>query len=184
VYLADTLENGAGYATELSRGPALDRALRGIADSLSSMWETQEHEGCDSSCTDCLRSYDNRFFHGQLNWRLALDVADLALGRPLKVGRWAPVALAAAEHFCDAYREAVAELGEPEVMEEGGMTVVRVGRHALPIGHPLWCLDEAYWNASQRAVFDSLTARGYRVHMTDARIAKSLPNSMFAVLMN
>lgn len=184
VYLADTLENGAGYALELSQGPVLERALRGIAETLSGQWESDEHAACDSSCTDCLRSYDNRFFHSQLNWRLALDVADLALGRGLNETRWTCVALDAAQHFCSAYREAVSDLGRPEILELRGAPVIVVGRVALPVVHPLWRLDEQHWNPTQRATADDLRGRGYRVHMSDARVAKSLPNSLFASLMS
>ena len=182
VYLADTLENGAGYALELSKGPVLERVLHGVADSLSAAWESGPHTACDTSCTDCLRSYDNRFFHAHLDWRLALDTADLALGRTLQLTRWTPVASVAAEHFCEAYREAVSQLGTPETSEVAGTTIVRVGRHALVLGHPLWRIDEAGWNATQRSTATELRAHGLKVHMTDARIARSLPNSMFAAL--
>ena len=183
VYLADTLENGAGYALELSQGPSLNRALQGIVESLSLRWESEDHATCDSSCTDCLRSYDNRFFHSKLNWRLALDVADLALGRGLNMTRWTKVADAAAQHFCSAYRDAVSDFGKPEIIEVSATPVIAVGRVAVPLVHPLWRRDEQNWNPTQRAVADDLRGRGYRVHMSDARVARSLPNSLFAAFM-
>ena len=44
-------------------------------------WENPAHARyCTVSCPDCLRSYDNRRLHGALDWRLALDMLDLAAG--------------------------------------------------------------------------------------------------------
>ena len=34
---------------------------------------------CDTSCPDCLRSYSNLAYHSLLDWRLAIDMAALAL---------------------------------------------------------------------------------------------------------
>lgn len=89
VYVADTLENGAGYALELA-GPRMDDVVRQIADGETGQgWNAPGHSECDSSCPpDCLRSWDNRHLHPALDWRLALDVADLAMGRDLRLARW------------------------------------------------------------------------------------------------
>ena len=34
---------------------------------------------CTSSCYKCLRNYENRFMHSMLDWRLGLDLLNLAL---------------------------------------------------------------------------------------------------------
>ena len=81
IYVADQLENGAGYATELGRGDRLARVVNRIADDLGARWSSTAHVECESSCPDCLRSYDNRHLHPYLSWRLALDVAELLLGQ-------------------------------------------------------------------------------------------------------
>lgn len=179
IYLADTLENGAGYALELASGPALGLAITSISQSLAHAWEAAEHADCDSSCTDCLRSYDNRFVHGQLNWRLALDVADLCLGKSLDWQRWRSPAHNAAVHFATKYSDALADRGRPSVLEVSGLPVVRFRQDAVVLGHPLWRIDQAGWNSTQSAVAEELAASGYRVHMHDARVARALPNSLF-----
>ena len=51
-------------------------------------WTDKSHAECSTSCPDCLRSYDNRRLHGALDWRLALDMLDLAAGLPLDQERW------------------------------------------------------------------------------------------------
>ena len=35
-----------------------------------------------------LRNYNNRFIHSDLDWRLALDVAEIVLGIPINKERW------------------------------------------------------------------------------------------------
>jgi len=95
LFLADALENGAGY-TRWAADPdnlkmALTRYLdgklteRGVLDK----WMDPAHaKDCDRSCPDCLRNYSNRFSHGILDWRLGLDMSDVALGRPIDTNRW------------------------------------------------------------------------------------------------
>ena len=48
-------------------------------------------ESCVSSCHKCLRTYENRQVHNELNWRLGLDLLDALTGRvavPKLNGRW------------------------------------------------------------------------------------------------
>ena len=88
IFFADDLANGAGYATYLGRPEVLPRLLREAAALGREFAEPSHAADCTSSCPDCLRSYDNRWLHSALNWRLALDVAELALGNPLDESRW------------------------------------------------------------------------------------------------
>lgn len=88
LFLADTLENGAGYVRRLYDTSRLLELIGKYYDSVKSSWESSSHKDCDSSCPDCLRNYGNRRIHHFLDWRLALDVAELVLGKPLKEERW------------------------------------------------------------------------------------------------
>ncbi|WP_207547057.1 DUF1998 domain-containing protein, partial [Mycolicibacterium fortuitum] len=91
VFLADTAENGAGYAVELGRTELFATMLKSALDELSSVWEQKEHaENCDTSCPDCLRSYNNAQRHALLDWRLALDVLELVIGEPFTASRSLP----------------------------------------------------------------------------------------------
>lgn len=81
IYAADTLENGAGYAVELSGRARILSVLETLLGDVADRWASPDHAICDSSCPDCLRSWDNRHLHSLLDWRLALDLAELALGR-------------------------------------------------------------------------------------------------------
>ena len=107
IYLADSLENGAGFATELTDPARLRDILEKVVHNLGLHWHRPEHADCDTSCTDCLRSYDNRFYHAHLNWRLALDVAELALGQGLDLTRWSTMSTVAATQFVRTYAPAL-----------------------------------------------------------------------------
>lgn len=176
VYVADTLENGAGYAVELGGG-RLGDVLERLADEVGLTWAGRAHSECDSSCPDCLRSWDNRHLHGALDWRLALDVTDLALGRHLPADRWADVAHQSAGQFVSAFGEAVEGLS---VDETAGVVVLSAGRVAVPVGHPLWSADSSYFNDEQTVVEELLRAAGRTVRWTDARTLRARPDRVFA----
>lgn len=180
VYLADTLQNGAGYSIELSQGPKLEMAIDGLTTVVAEQWEHSTHETCDSSCADCLRSWDNRFVHALLDWRLALDVADLSLGRELRTDRWLSLAEPAAERFVKAYRDPLD--GAADIMEASGLRAITAGRRAIVLGHPLWYQDAQSWNPQQRSAAARLEARGLHVLMSDVRRCRLQPDKVFQLL--
>lgn len=180
VYLADTLQNGAGYSVELAEGPKLHKALLSLSDDLAIRWKQPDHVSCDTACADCLRAWDNRFVHGLLDWRLALDVADLGLGRELNPERWMPLAEPAARRFADAYQEPLE--GRPEIMAVEGLLVVASHRRAVVLGHPLWRHDAQGWNRQQRQAVRSLEKRGLAVSMSDVRRCMIHPDRLFQQL--
>ncbi len=144
IFFADDLANGAGYATYLGRSDVLPRLLREAA-ALGREFARGPHAAdCTGSCPDCLRSYDNRWLHSALNWRLALDVAELALGNPLDERRWLDGAAALARQTTTPsglHCEAAA-----------GLTALRSsgsGRWAI-LCHPLWPTEKASWIKQQK----------------------------------
>ena len=67
LYLYDTLAGGAGYSSLIGEHFAeIFEATRARLAECS----------CQSSCTECLRTYGNRLYHHALDRRLALDLAD------------------------------------------------------------------------------------------------------------
>ena len=89
VFLADALENGAGYATQIGKADFFARLLECLMEYGASRFASRDHRlACDTSCPDCLRSYENRYVHALLDWRLALDVGEIAAGFPLDLSRW------------------------------------------------------------------------------------------------
>ena len=83
-FLSDTLQNGAGYCWWLGKPENFGRLIaQGTALSEGSnleVWSGESHAGeCDTSCNRCLRDFYNLSYHGLLDWRLAIDMARLAL---------------------------------------------------------------------------------------------------------
>ena len=83
VVLMDTLENGrAGYCRHLSEPDSLRTLLNRVARHDSGWVEkvagTEHSARCDGSCYECLRDYSNADLHAVLDWRLALDLSELA----------------------------------------------------------------------------------------------------------
>ncbi|MFK5647912.1 DEAD/DEAH box helicase [Ornithinimicrobium sp. LYQ121] len=77
LFLADTLENGAGYARWLQEHlPTVIAAAQEQAEQFGNH-ATSEGQPCDSSCYQCLRDYRNSAWHPLLDWRLAQDLLSL-----------------------------------------------------------------------------------------------------------
>ena len=84
-FLCDQLENGAGYCTFLGQPAQFEKLLEQanplMPASIATKWLDISHEGtCDASCNQCLRDYGNMSYHALLDWRLALDMARIAVG--------------------------------------------------------------------------------------------------------
>jgi Lhr-like helicase len=79
-FLCDSLENGAGYCRFLAKPTEftklLEQANPAISGSIASLWKNHG-DHCDTSCNLCLRDYRNLAYHGLLDWRLALDMANI-----------------------------------------------------------------------------------------------------------
>jgi DEAD/DEAH box helicase domain-containing protein len=179
VYVADTLENGAGYASELGQPERLRRVLDRVVSAIGDDWESEGHAACDSSCPDCLRSYDNRLLHPSLDWRLALDVADLAVGEPLRLERWLGLADSVASHFVETFGDV---LGNVQVGVAGDLRYIQSDGRAVVLVHPLWRADQGGWNATQRTSVDVLVGQGLSVDMRDLRLARNFPETLFQAL--
>jgi DEAD/DEAH box helicase domain-containing protein len=133
IFLADRLENGAGYANRLGEPDVLERLLDRVVDDLGSRYASGRHRrDCDSSCPDCLRAYDNRHLHPLLDWRLGLDLAELAAARPLNVDRWLDDSERIATSLAQAFELQVLALDSlwGAADETTGKVVI--------LGHPMW----------------------------------------------
>ena len=79
----DTLENGSGYCRHLSEPEQFQALLKSVSRPyggwLANDAGIDHADRCDGSCYDCLRDYSNADLHAVLDWRLALDLSDLAV---------------------------------------------------------------------------------------------------------
>jgi DEAD/DEAH box helicase domain-containing protein len=145
VFLADTAENGAGYAVELGKPELFAAMLKGAFAELRSEWEADEHAAkCDTSCPDCLRSYNNSRRHGLLDWRLALDMLELVIGEPMETARSLP----SEGEWMDAAANGLG--GASKVVIEGVPAIV-LQENCVLLRHPLWRPESAYFATMHRA---------------------------------
>src|SRR5690606_29367690 len=77
-FLADTLDNGAGYCTHLASSPEeLERFLKQVETFIADLERPEHARECNASCYQCLRDYTNMSAHVLLDWRLARDLLDV-----------------------------------------------------------------------------------------------------------
>lgn len=183
VFLADALENGAGYARLASNPRNLREWLGSHYESEKDRWTQGAHSSsCDRSCPDCLRNYGNRFAHGLLDWRLALDLAEVALGRELELARWIPgpdtPPIRAFVKLCE-------QVGRPVSIEvHAGLACISREDSVLILGHPLWHVKEGAVQPQQNEA--KLSARAShgdcKVTFVDVRDFASRPATYLRLL--
>jgi DEAD/DEAH box helicase domain-containing protein len=157
IFIADSLENGAGYARHLANPPEFAEMLKRIQ--LLNWINSEQHAAeCTTSCKRCLRHFDNRFKHRHLNWRLGLDLYDLAMGNSLNLSRWTNLMNSLIMGFVKGWSPAFANEGrEIEVKQIQGPVYMLQNKqdgHAVVFGHPLWRLESAYRTLEQQQAFD------------------------------
>ena len=139
VVFFDSLENGAGYCRYLAErlSEALLQPLLpggGLYDRL--VQEGHAH-GCDSSCYDCLRDYNNADLHALLDWRLGLDLAHLAVDAQVQVDLHAPYWQPLAEQAARSLERVVGQSATIEQIEGSWILHAR-GQVRAVLTHPLW----------------------------------------------
>lgn len=175
LFMADTLENGAGYCRKLFEPGFLHRAVENHYAAVRADWSALRHAHCDRSCPDCLRNYSNRRLHRLLDWRLALDTAELFLGKPVDTARW----LAASRKQADSFAS-LAQSAEIDATVKGaaGLWAICNNARALLLCHPLWPQQEgqADPNGNQIQAKLELNADGYDCEFVDIRDLHNQPN--------
>jgi DEAD/DEAH box helicase domain-containing protein len=175
VFIADSAANGAGYAAELGHPDLFEQMLRSILIDRRALWDDPDHrERCDASCPDCLRTYYNSRQHSLLDWRLALDVLELANGEPLTLSRslpadepWIKTAAAAMDASTDSINT---------------VPIVTRGDRCVVLCHPLWRLESALFVDEQAEAYDEAMDRFRHVDVQDIRVFRTNPLSVWAQL--
>ena len=164
IFLADALDNGAGYAAEIADSENFSRLLSDERKNLTGDWTSEDHVSCTSSC---LRSYDNRQLHGSLDWRLALDMLDLLAGEVLRLDRWTQLGAMVADGISKtSLLPNQLVVGQTEL----GFSFIKhssSGKIVL-LGHPLWHRSEDYASEEQIDALDEAEeAAGGSIHQSD-----------------
>ncbi|QFI67983.1 DEAD/DEAH box helicase [Sinorhizobium alkalisoli] len=145
VFLCDTLENGAGYATHLGQPAVSEQLLQMIVQNSHRQFhdrlvDTSHADACDTSCPDCLRSYSNLAYHNLLDWRLAIDMANLALDANSAISLSSPIWARVADLAASTL--AAARPGFTRATF-AGLPGLSNGSEAMIVTHPLWLTDRS-----------------------------------------
>lgn len=182
VFVADALDNGAGYALELGQPGTLQRLLADIRDQVGEKLRSEPHaSACTSSCPGCLRNYENRFQHWALDWRLGLDVVQLALGEELDLSGW----LGRADALLDGFVQAFKPYGRLSHDVVSGLPVIlntEGAGSAVVLGHPLWTHDHKPNRKVERTLSQLHGAGLARVSVSDLFVLDRTPFRIFSKL--
>jgi hypothetical protein len=138
VFLSDALENGAGYCSQFAAPVALEGLLQYVSDPTSRFCApivaAKHADRCQTSCPDCLRDYSNLAWHNILDWRMAIDLARLALDAGASVD------------FSTAHWQSIVDSVPPAYFGAlgwtpttfGGLPAACSGTRGECIVHPLW----------------------------------------------
>ena len=184
IFVTDRLENGSGYSAMLGEDSTFKTVLSSVIGQVAQrLDDSSRHPECDSSCLLCLRNYDNRRRHSQLNWRLGLDAAELIAGQSLANHRWLPRVGAVTQNFLKAFPVAA---GLTLVATSSGWGLIRKndGSKVLVVGHPLWRRDDLYRETDlQRLVNESRKlVPGAEVEITDVFELETRPYMLWGKL--
>ncbi|WML48486.1 DEAD/DEAH box helicase [Neobacillus sp. PS3-34] len=145
IFFADQLINGAGYAKHLAQEYMIKSILKDITENMSYLPKLINHN-CDSSCYECLRTYENRGYHALLDWRLAIEIAAIYKDEnfiPRIDQKWLPqVEKSLSNLEKDYYLEGVKQqwyAGIPAIS-------LPIIRKIIIFGHPLWNKDPDFLN--------------------------------------
>ena len=175
-FLADQLENGAGYCRELATPDRLRQLLAQAnvehIGTIANIWAGAGPSGdlvsahcahCDTSCNRCLRDFHNMPYHGLLDWRLALDMARLAatgqvpgLDEPWGEvpNPWRQLS-GAGDDMTAPVPATLSRLGYGPSTQFGSLSgYVHDGSHrrVIVVRHPLWTSDHPEWQVAEAEV--------------------------------
>ena len=166
VYMMEQLVNGAGYTSYIanSNGKGLDEqkqkeilcntllpdSLRPTANPESIynfLNRTKHKENCECSCYDCLRDYYNQRQHSAINWRLGLDMVQIAYNGET------PIYIGSDNHWNDLVLQRLKSLAEVEKLNikdkkdvayeiKDDVILLIYNSEVYILYHPLWSLEK------------------------------------------
>lgn len=179
IFLSDKLENGAGYSTYFADPVRFENLLRlmlgqtpvgGQGNSNSDAGRFYDplaasihRDECASSCPRCLREFGNMAYHSLLDWRLALDMARLALdpNAPIDLEQplWSPLLDTQAPGLFDGFNLQGQQFGSLRA----GVDVD--SDDAFLLVHPLWDTKPANWGQALAEAVAEVEAEGLKPHL-------------------
>ncbi|UOB08686.1 DEAD/DEAH box helicase [Streptomyces sp. HP-A2021] len=164
-YLADTLDNGAGFSTYLGSEEHIEEFLQAVDQYVHDLEADHHAQNCRSSCYACLRDYSNMRLHPLYDWRLARDLTDALRGRKLQIDPDEHAVLL--KGWAD--EETSVRLAETAAGPVALFTSDFTGEPvAVAVKHPLESVNEECPNERLQALRDEVRSRGFATRMAFA----------------
>ena len=143
VFMVEQLENGAGYTNFIGQTDAktqYDIFLKELLPNgylYNKLTSISHKENCDSACYDCLCDYYNQRYHSMLDWRLALDLAQVAENKQyvpdfINNSYWTSLL----EKRISAYKSQ--ENDAVDYTEEKETFIIHTSNENVLLAHPFW----------------------------------------------
>ena len=148
VFMVEQLENGAGYTSFLGNADSeiqfevfLKQLLKN-GNIYEKLTEQIHKETCDCSCYDCLRDYYNQKYHEMLDWRLGLDLAQIAANDSYvpsimdKSGYWYNLLHSRVEALKGQDTEEIKFYPHNETF------IIKINNETIILAHPFWSMQK------------------------------------------
>jgi DEAD/DEAH box helicase domain-containing protein len=145
IYVVERAQNGAGYCNYLNGVLDPEIPLKTFiypllkGGKIYELLHNKDHDNCKEACYDCLKDYYNQDKHAFLNWRLALDLAELSNdpNAALDFGQeyWI-------EYFADYLSRLTTTKWGGNLTKAGKFYIFKSSDETCLITHPFW--SEAY----------------------------------------
>jgi Lhr-like helicase len=137
LFLADAIENGAGFTTYLRDETRFAALIDATLATVTADWENPATHTCGSSCPGCLRDWSNTPYHPLLDWRLAADLLEVLVHGTPQRDRWDTVRTRAVDKVCDDFTWTVIEHGTRPVLDTGPNGLICVVHPLDPVDNQL-----------------------------------------------
>lgn len=187
IFISDSLENGAGYSTFLGDPLRFEELLRFVLGQARPSWTRStppdsfhqplvmppHSHDCVHSCHRCLREFGNMAYHPILDWRLGLDMAQLALDSNARIdlttSHWSDLVA----HIAPPYFEGLNFQTKVFDALPGG--VDSFSNEAIILTHPLWDTNSSNFRPEVAAAVSDARGQGFRVTLRSVFHAVRFP---------
>lgn len=160
-FIIENADNGAGYTNYLSDVENVDIAeeifIQNLLEggTLYELLTKEDHKDCTMSCYDCLRDYFNHNEHKYLNWRLALDLAQLSNDREVELNfqqdYW--------QHYFKKYLDKLVSNSKlySKLEQKGDVFIIGIKEENKLLVHPLWSLEYKNYKLDELGLTETLS---------------------------
>ena len=171
VFMSDSLENGAGYASLLGEPQETEQLIQYVLGQppqnptfygflVGALHAGPGANTCRTSCPDCLRDFSNLPYHPILDWRLGLDIARLALDPSTPIDFSVSYWQGLDADIAGPYFAAMPGWQHTTI---AGVQAGRRGNHVVLITHPLWDCSPGHFGPQLAAAQSQAVSAGHQV---------------------